>query len=89
MEVHLPSAATLKDKRQVLRHLLDSARRRYRVAASELAFHDLTQRALLGFAAIGPDAAHVSQVLDSVDRFVWSHPELEVIASQRDWLEEH
>ncbi|HVB07134.1 MAG TPA: DUF503 domain-containing protein [Acidimicrobiales bacterium] len=88
LDLRLPAAMTLKDKRQVLRHLLDTARSRYRVAAAELDHQDLHQRALLGFAAVAADAAHVEEVLDEVERFVWSHPELEVIGSVRSWTEE-
>ena len=88
IELRLPNATSLKDKRQVLRHLLDTAYRRYRVAAGELDHQDLRQRALLGFAAVAADATHVDEVLDEVERFVWSHPELEVVATDRHWTEE-
>ena len=88
VELLLPSASSLKDKRQVLRHLLDTARRRYSVAAAELDYQDLRQRALLGFAAVAADVAHVDEVLDKVERFVWSHPELEVVAKDRRWTDE-
>jgi hypothetical protein len=26
-------------------------------------------------------------VMDEVDRFVWSHPEVQVLATERRWLE--
>jgi uncharacterized protein YlxP (DUF503 family) len=41
----------------------------------------------LGFAAVGPDTGHVDAVLDRVERFVWSHPEVEVLSMSRSWLE--
>jgi hypothetical protein len=88
IELRLASASSLKDKRQVLRHLLDTARRRYGVAAAELDYQDLRQRSLLGFAAVSANVAHVDEVLDEVERFVWSHPELEVVASERRWTDE-
>jgi uncharacterized protein YlxP (DUF503 family) len=88
IELRLPRAASLKDKRQVLRHLLDTARRRFNVAAAELDYQDLRQRAALGFAAVGADVAHIDAVLDEVERFVWSHPELEVTSSDRSWTDE-
>ena len=88
IDLRLPSASSLKDKRQVLRHLLDTSRRRYRVAAAELDHQDLRQRALLGFAAVAADVSHVDEVLDEVERFVWSHPELEIVGSDRRWTDE-
>lgn len=87
MDLHLPTATSLKDKRQVIRHLLDTARQRYRVAAAELDYQDLRQRASIGFAAIASDVGHVDDVLSEVERFVWSHPEVEVVGSERNWTE--
>ncbi len=87
VEIHIPSSTSLKAKRSVVRHLLDTARARFRVAASEVGFHDQWQRSAIGFAAVGPDATQVEEVLDSVERFVWSHPEVEVLATRRHWID--
>jgi uncharacterized protein len=86
-DIHIPQSRSLKEKRSVIRHILDTARNRYGVSASEVQFQDLWQRAELGFACIGPDAPHVRDVLDSVERFVWSQPEIEVSAVTWHWLE--
>jgi len=70
----------------VLRSVLDGARNRYRVASAEVGHQDLRQRALLGFATVAGSPGHVTEVLDEVERFVWSFPEVEVIATDRTWL---
>lgn len=87
IELHIGSSGSLKEKRMVVRHLLDTARRRYGVAASEVGAQDLWQRAQLGFAAVAPDPTHVERLLDRVERFVWSHPEVEVLSCERYWLD--
>lgn len=87
VEIHLAESRSLKQKRSVVRHLLDTARRRYGVAAAEVDFQDLWQRSALGFAAVAKDACHVEDVLENVERFVWSHPEIEVIDVRRHWLD--
>lgn len=87
VDIRIATSASLKDKRMVIRHLLDTARRRYAVAASEIGHHELRQRSLLGFAAIASDAGHVEEVLDRLDRFIWSHPEVEVLSSSRHWMD--
>ena len=79
--------ARLKAKRSVVRHLVETSRQRFGVSASEVAHHELWQRAGLGFSVVAPSAAHAEQLLDRVERFVWSHPEIEVISSNRQWLE--
>jgi uncharacterized protein YlxP (DUF503 family) len=87
VELHLDGSGSLKEKRAVVRHLVETARRRHGVSASEVAFHDLWQRSELGFAIIAPSFGHAEEILDRVERFVWSHPEVTVIASSREWLE--
>jgi uncharacterized protein YlxP (DUF503 family) len=87
VEVHIPSSTSLKAKRSVVRHLLDTARARFHVAASEVDFHDQWQRSAIGFAAVARDATQVEEVLDAVERFVWSHPEVEVLATRRHWID--
>ena len=86
VDLHLNDARSLKDKRSVVTSMVDGARRRYRVAAAEVAHQDDRQRAVLGFAAVASTAAHATDVIDEVDRFVWSHPEVEVVSMERTWL---
>lgn len=87
MEVHLADAGSLKAKRAVVRHLVEVSRRRFGVSASEVAHHDRWQRAGIGFSVVSPTAGHAEELLDRVERFVWSHPELTVLSSSRHWLE--
>jgi uncharacterized protein len=87
LEIHIGGSRSLKAKRSVVRHILDTARRRYRVAAAEVDHQDLWQLAGLGFAAVAADMGQVSDVLDSVERFVWSHPEIEVSRTRIDWVD--
>ena len=81
VDLHLPQARSLKDKRALIRPILDGARHRFRVAAAEVAFQEKWQRASLGFAAVAADGDHVSEVLAKVETFVWSFPEIEVVGS--------
>ena len=82
MELHVPLSHSLKDKRAVIKPILEGARRRFGVAAAEVAFQDKWQRAALGFAAVAERPGHVQEVLDRVERFVWSFPEIEVLATE-------
>lgn len=40
------------------------------------------------FSAVGTSPGRVSDVLDKVDRFVWSFPEIEVLRVAHSWMEE-
>ena len=87
VDLRLPSSHSLKDKRAVVKTVLEGARRRYQVAAAETAHQDKWQRAQVGFASLSGSSTHVTEVLDEVERFVWSFPEVEVLRVDRDWLE--
>lgn len=87
VDLRLPDAQSLKDKRSTVKTLLDGARRRFQVAAAETDRQDDHQRAQLGFTAISSSATHCTEVIDHVDRFVWSFPEIDIIGTERHWLE--
>ena len=87
LDLHIGASRSLKAKRAVVRHLLDAARHRYGVSGSEVAHHDQWQRAGIAFSVVAPSAGRVEQILDTVERFVWSHPEVSVVSSARHWLD--
>ncbi|MGH9102619.1 MAG: DUF503 domain-containing protein [Acidimicrobiales bacterium] len=86
LELHLPAARTLKEKRAVVQPLLVGARQRFSVAAAEVGHQDLHQRASLAMVAVGASAGHVEEVIDHVERWVWGREELEVVSCDRTWL---
>ncbi len=87
MDLRVRESRSLKAKRSVVRSLVDGARSRYGVAAAETDHQDQWQRAEVAFAAVSGSQQHVAEVLDAVDRFVWSHPEVEVVSAERSWIE--
>lgn len=87
-DLRLPGLHSLKEKRAVITPILEGSRRRYRVASAEVGHHDSWQRAELGFAVVARTESHVRDILDEVERFVWSFPEVEVVAMSRQWTEE-
>lgn len=86
VDVHIAHARSLKDKRGVIRSIVDGARNRYHVAAAEVGDQNLWQRAQLGFAAVSGSRHHTTEVIDEVSRFVWSFPEIAVLDEERTWL---
>jgi uncharacterized protein len=87
LDLHIPESGSLKAKRTVVKHVVESCKVRFGVAAAEVGYQDQWQRSELGFAAVAGSPGHVEEVLDAVERFVWSNPELDVVAGRRRWLE--
>jgi uncharacterized protein len=76
LELYIPDAQSLKDKRQVLRSLKDRLRRKFNVAVAEMEHHDIWQRSVVGVVTLSNEEKHVAEVLqkvlDEADRILGS-----------------
>jgi uncharacterized protein YlxP (DUF503 family) len=88
VELHFPACRSLKEKRSVLRPVVDGARSRFGVAVAETGYQELHQRAIIEVAAAAAGERVVTETLDSVERYIWSLPGLEVVGATRRWLED-
>jgi len=66
LEIYIPDAHSLKDKRQVIRSLKDRLRSRFNVAVAELDYYDTWQRSQVGVVSLSNNAAHLEQSLQAV-----------------------
>lgn len=87
VEIRIPDSQSLKDRRQVVRSLLDGARQRFHVSAAEVGGQDTWQRATLGFAIVASEVRIAENTVNEIDRFLWARPEIEVLDAETDWLE--
>lgn len=76
VEIHLPAARSLKDKRRIVKSLKDKIHGRYRVSIAEIDKHDLRQSAVLGIAAVAPTASHLEDLMGSVRSIIDQRPDL-------------
>jgi hypothetical protein len=68
LELHLPDAHSLKEKRFVVRKIKDRLRARFNVAVAELDHQDLWQRAVIGVVSISSSRQNLEQILQAVQR---------------------
>ena len=87
-DLRLRGCRSLKEKRAVLRPIIDGLTHRHPVAVAEVDHLDAWQRGAIGVAAVSGSPGHATELIDEVERFVWSFPEVEVLGSARHWLEE-
>lgn len=69
-ELHIHQARGLKEKRSVVKSLVERLHARLRVSASETDFHDLHQRAELGIALVARDDQEAERLLESIREMV-------------------
>ncbi len=88
LELHLPQARSLKDKRRVVKSLIERLHARHRVSIAETAFHDLHQRAEIGIALVATSESEVEKLLESLRREADAEPEAVVTRWEPQILEE-
>ncbi len=67
--IRAPLSHSLKDKRRIVRSLIDQIRNRFNVAVAEVDALDKHQLIVIGIACVSGSAAHAQEQLDAVIRF--------------------
>lgn len=79
VELHLPEAQSLKEKRRVLRPVLEGLKRLGSYSVAEVDHHDAWQRAALGIAIVAPDGKGLGMHIAKVRRYLDGLVEAEVL----------
>lgn len=67
LELLLYAPQNLKEKRGIVRRILDRCRARFPVSCTETGLQDLWQRSVLGFALVGQDEATIQRVFGQIE----------------------
>ncbi len=86
-DLRIEGARSLKEKRSVVKPLLEALRRRFNVSATEVDFHDMAGRAAIGIAIVSSESFPISKTARQVERFIMSYPEVEIIASEMSYMD--
>ena len=79
VRLHLPGLNSLKEKRRIVKSIVERARSRFHVAAAETDDQDVHRSAVLGFAAVSASEAHAREVILKLLEVIQSHPEARVV----------
>jgi uncharacterized protein YlxP (DUF503 family) len=88
LDLHIPQSRSLKAKRAVVKPIVEGIRHRWAVAIAEVDHQNQWQRTELGVAVVTGKQGVATEVLDAVERFVWSRPDIEVLAADRTWVDD-
>src|SRR5262245_7560616 len=70
IELHIPAATSLKEKRSVVRSLKERIRHRVQAAVAEVDYQDLWQRAALGVVVVSGESRQIDELLQAVRNLV-------------------
>lgn len=68
LELHLPDAQSLKDKRHWVMGVKERLRNRHNVAVAEIDFQDVWKRGVVAAVTVSNSRAHCEQMLEAVER---------------------
>jgi uncharacterized protein YlxP (DUF503 family) len=85
VQVHIPGAASLKEKRRIVKSMIAKVQNRFNVSIAELESENLWQRAAIGIAMVGDNREHLERQLQFVLNFLDSEPRWEVIKVEVEW----
>jgi len=87
-DLHIGHAQSLKDKRAVVRPLVERVSRSWRVSVAEVGHQDLLQRSEIAIAIVSGDVARAESLADEIDRFMYDQLGFEVAERRRWWSSE-
>lgn len=77
---HIPAAASLKDKRRIVKSVIARIQNRYNVSIAEVDAQDRLQMATIGMAAVANTRRRVEQELNVALKLLDREHELEVLS---------
>ena len=76
VDLYLRESHSLKDKRRVLKSLVDRVRTKYNVSIAQTGALDQWQSAVLGLSMVSNEQAHIHKVFSSIIGYIGARGEL-------------
>jgi uncharacterized protein YlxP (DUF503 family) len=76
--IYCHGSFSLKDKRRVVKSVLDRLKNDFNVAAAEVDYQDHQRKARLAFSMVGADRGRLEQQFDRLEDELTGDPEIEV-----------
>lgn len=85
IELDLPGAMSLKEKRGALKSLIARLHREFNTAAAEVALHDAWHSAAIGLALVSTSAGHAEAMLERILRWIETNrPDVEIVGHSQE-----
>ncbi|MFQ5834476.1 MAG: DUF503 domain-containing protein [bacterium] len=84
LEIKLFSGSSLKDKRRIIKSLIERIRNNFNVSVSEIRHQDLWQRAGLGIAFLTTEGRFAQSILSKIVDFIKEDKKISLIDSKME-----
>lgn len=78
LTLFIHDALTLKDKRQIIKSILEKTHQKFNAATAEVGYQDQWQRSKLGFALVGNNPSYLDTVRQEILKMIETQYPLEI-----------
>jgi hypothetical protein len=86
IELMIPWARSLKDKRSAVRGLKDRLRSRFNASVAEVAFQDKWQRAIIAVCIVDNDRRQLESAMNRVRQLAEEAQDMQITGMHQEWL---
>lgn len=86
VELIMPDAGSLKDKRQITKSIKDRLRSKFNASIAEIGYLDKWQRAALGITLIGNNKLKLSRDIAAIETLLIGYTDVSVSQFRTEWL---
>ncbi len=79
VDIKIGDKGSLKEKRKILRGIIDRAKNRFNVSVAEGGYNDLWQRTKIGFSIVSNDRSHANSSADKIIDYLHGIPDINII----------
>ena len=86
LDLHIYESHSLKEKRLVIKSLIDRIKNKFNVSAAEVDANDLWQRSVIGIACVSNETVMINKVFDQIKNLIISVHSVELINATMELL---
>ena len=76
--------ASLKDKRQVIRSIIERLKSRFNISIAEVGCQDVLRKAEIGLAMVSNETTHLGKLMDKVVNFIENDGRVQIVNIERE-----
>ena len=84
IKLYAPWVHSLKEKRMVVKSILNKTKNKFNVSISEVDEQDVHQTIVLGLACVAVTVSHADSMMDSILTFIEGNVDAQIIEVQRE-----
>jgi len=84
LELLLSDCGSLKDKRQVIRSLIERLKSRFNISIAEVGFLDLLRRSEIAFSVVSNETRHLESLMGKIVNFIEGDSRVQIVSIHKE-----